>query len=120
MSKNTVLIVDDDPTHLRLYTWVVQKAGHLALPCQVTGGELDLPQQPTFDVSVLDYKLGTLTAENVARRLKSIAPDRPIIVMSDMMWMPDDVAPYAAGFVRKGEPEQLLDLIAEVLANSPR
>jgi hypothetical protein len=36
-------------------------------------------------------------------------------VLSDLFGMPDDIAPYASGFVRKGEPQQLLDTIFETI-----
>jgi hypothetical protein len=32
-----------------------------------------------------------------------------------MLFMPDDVGPYASAFVRKGEPERLLEVIASAL-----
>ena len=44
-------------------------------------------------------------------------PEKPLLVLSDMQSMPDDIAPYAAGFARKGEPEQLLAKI-RTLVNS--
>jgi hypothetical protein len=36
-------------------------------------------------------------------------------VLSDLFGMPEDIAPYAAAFVRKGEPQQLLDTIRETI-----
>jgi hypothetical protein len=29
-------------------------------------------------------------------------------VLSDLAWMPDDIAPFAAAFVQKGNPDELL------------
>jgi hypothetical protein len=31
-----------------------------------------------------------------------------------MMWIPDDMAPVANGFIRKGEPQLLVEKIAEM------
>ena len=50
----------------------------------------------------------SISAPAIARMAQEAFPKRPVLVLSDMQWMPDDIAPYAAGFARKGEPEQLL------------
>ena len=115
----TVLIVDDDPSHLQLYRWVLERGGFRALTALVKNGRVDFPDDPRIDVAVLDYRLGPeLTAVEVAQRLRVDSPSMPIVVLSDMPWMPDDVAPYASGFVRKGEPQQLIDTLSSVLGGS--
>ncbi len=111
----TVLIVDDDPSHLKLYSWVLQRGGFVPVTALVRGGEVELPDQHSIDVAVLDYRLGPLlSATDVAKRLRAESPSMPIVVLSDLPWMPEDVAPFASGFVRKGEPQQLLDMIGSV------
>ncbi len=110
-----VLVVDDDPSHLKLYCWVVERGGFRSLPALVKGDVVDLPPEQ-IDVAVLDYRLGEkLSAVDVAKRLKLAYPSARILILSDMLFMPDDVAPYATGFVRKGEPEQLLELISSTM-----
>ncbi len=111
-----VLVVDDDPSHLKLYCWVVERGGFRPLAALVDGDVLDLPQTEKIDVAVLDYRLGhKLSAVDVAKRLRTLHPAMPILVLSDMLFMPGDIAAYASGFVRKGEPEQLLELIGSAL-----
>jgi len=112
----TVLIVDDDPSHLKLYSWVIERAGFRPLTVLVDSDAVEWPAVEHFDLAVLDYRLGPQTsAVEVAKRLQAAYPGVPIVVLSDMMWMPDDIAPYASGFVRKGEPELLLQTIASSL-----
>ena len=53
----------------------------------------------------------SISSPEAAKLAQQAFPKRPVLVLSDMQWMPDDIAPYAAGFVRKGEPEQLLSKI---------
>jgi hypothetical protein len=61
----------------------------------------------------VDYRLGdTVSALDVAKHLKAFDASMPILILSDLMWMPEDVVDYATGFVRKGDPEQLLEMIA--------
>jgi DNA-binding response OmpR family regulator len=112
----TVLIVDDDASHLKIYTWIVERGGFRSLPALVQRDVLNLPEREEVDVAVLDYRLGVgLSAVDVAKRVRALYPKTPILILSDLYGMPDDIAPYASGFVRKGEPQQLLDTIFETI-----
>lgn len=118
-SRATILVVDDDPVHLRIYGWIMNAAGFRAVTAQVLSNEVCLPERDHFDVVVLDYRLtGTLTAVEAARQIEKKYPKIPIIILSDMFEMPDDIAPYARKFVRKGEPEKLVETISGLLANN--
>ncbi|MGB7553017.1 MAG: response regulator [Candidatus Korobacteraceae bacterium] len=114
--RPTVLIIDDDAAHLKIYTWIVERGGFRAVAILVRRDVLDLPETEHLDVAVLDYRLGIgLSAVDVARRVREIYPATPILVLSDLYGMPDDIEAYASGFVRKGEPQQLLDTISETI-----
>jgi len=116
-SRASILVVDDDPVHLRIYGWIMNAAGFRAVTAQVLSNEVCLPEDDRFDVVVLDYRLtGTLTAVEAARQIEKKYPNVPIVILSDMFDMPDDIAPYARKFVRKGEPEKLIATISSLLA----
>ncbi len=116
--KASILVVDDDPTHLRIYGWIMNAAGFNAVTAQVNSSQVCLPADENFDVVVLDYRLtGTLTAVEAAQQVKQKYPTAPIIILSDVFGMPEDIAPYAQRFVRKGEPEKLIATIKEMLPN---
>ncbi|HET9098901.1 MAG TPA: response regulator [Acidobacteriaceae bacterium] len=117
-SKAAVLVVDDDPVHLRIYGWIMNAAGFRAVTAQVMSDKVCLPEEDDFDVVVLDYRLvGTLAAVEAARQIEKRYRNVPIVILSDMFEMPDDIAPYARKFVRKGEPEKLISTISGLLAN---
>jgi DNA-binding response OmpR family regulator len=119
-NNGTVLIVDDDPSHLKLYSWVLERGGFHPVTALVDGDTVNIPDALRIDAAVLDYRLGPhLTAVDVAKRLLDEAPAMPILVLSDLPWMPDDVAPYVSGFVRKGEPQQLIEMIGSLVGTSP-
>ena len=110
--RTTVLIIDDDPTHLRIYGWIIGAAGYEALPALVTAGEIRFPEEPV-DLVVMDYRLsGQITAVSAAQETRRRYPGAPIIVLSDMYDLPADIAPYAQAFVRKGEPAKLVETLA--------
>ena len=117
-SRASILVVDDDPVHLRIYGWIMNAAGFRAVTAQVLSNEVCLPEGDHFDVVVLDYRLtGTLTAVDAARQIEKKYPNVPIVILSDMFEMPDDILPYARKFVRKGEPEKLIATISDLLAD---
>jgi CheY-like chemotaxis protein len=113
-----VLIVDDDPVHLQLYSWILQRGGFAPVTALVRGNGVELPTTPDLDVAVLDYRLGgTLTAVEVASRLRTTYPALPIVILSDLFGMPTDIAPLAKEFVRKGDPKHLLDTLSRLTAH---
>lgn len=116
MPKPTILIVDDDPSHLKLYSWVIQQGGWQAATALVGSSKVNLPDASPVDAILLDYRLAsTLTAIAVSKLLKQAYPAAPIVVLSEMPWMPTEMAPHAAAFVHKGEPQQLIDTMAAIL-----
>jgi len=117
--RASVLIVDDDPTHLRVYGWIVEAAGYRALLAEVRFAGIDFPQGPA-DLVLLDYRLGRRTkAEQVAKLIQSRLPGVPILVLSEESYLPDDIAPLVQGFVRKGEPAKLVDRLNQLLRPRP-
>jgi|SRR5579859_791276 len=117
---NTVLIVDDDPLHLTIYKWILQREGYHCRTALVGSTSVELPVGDLVDLVLLDYRLSSsLTAPEVAEQVKSSFPEAPIVVLSELPWMPDDIRAYAAAFVNKGEPKRLIETLATVLRGKP-
>lgn len=118
--KPSILVVDDDPDHLRIYGWIMKAAGFDPVTAQVTIDGISLPAEGSFAVIVMDYRLtGSITAVEAAQQIRRRFPEPPIIVLSDLFGMPADIADYARCFVRKGEPEKLIQTIRTLLAEAP-
>ncbi|MGH9585687.1 MAG: response regulator, partial [Acidobacteriaceae bacterium] len=116
---HSVLIIDDDPVHLQIYGWILKSAGFLPFPALARNEGVDMPANQKIDVVVLDYRLtGGLKAADAAKLVNQAYPDAPIILLSDLFGIPDDIAPYVKAFVRKGEPEKLI-LTVKKYANLP-
>jgi DNA-binding NtrC family response regulator len=112
----SVLIVDDDADHLKIYGWILQQAGLVPVPCLVKRSGIELPQDDTIELVVLDYALHCqLSPEEVARTIAAAYPAAPIVLLSDVHGLPDDVAPYVTEFVRKGEPQKLIAAVLRLL-----
>jgi CheY-like chemotaxis protein len=77
---------------------------------------VDLPVDAKIDLLFLDSRLSSsMSAQDVVRRLKNTFTSIPIIVLSELQWMPDDMRGYADDFVNKGDPKGLIETIAAVL-----
>jgi DNA-binding NtrC family response regulator len=115
----SVLIIDDDPVHLEIYGLILEKAGFRPIPVLVKFNGVEFQPDADIAIVVLDYCLNSIkTAPEVAQEAKIRYPGAPVLVLSDVWSMPADIAPYAAKFVRKGEPQQLIDAIRTLLVNA--
>lgn len=119
MNSPAVLIIDDDPSHLRIYGWIIQAAGFSPLPALVSRDGVDLPDH-TVDLVLLDYHLSGAAATDVAAEVRRRYAAAPILVLSDALMLPEDIAPLVDGFVRKGDPARLVETVRHVLARTPK
>jgi DNA-binding response OmpR family regulator len=111
-----VLIVDDDPSHLEIYGLLLKQAGYEPLPTQVNFAGAALPQDAGVGLVLLDYKLQSLrTSAELAREIRDLYPSAPIVLLSDLWSLPEDVAPFVVEFVRKGQPAKLLQVVGRLL-----
>jgi DNA-binding response OmpR family regulator len=116
MSKKTILIIDDDPIHLQIYRLILESAGFVGLPALVTTRGVDFPESAEVDAVLLDYRLApNLSARDVAQVVRERYPAASIVILSDMYDAPVDTAPFVDGFVRKGNPAQLLSMLRELV-----
>jgi len=114
-SHPKVLIVDDDPMHLEIYGLLMKQAGFEALPALVKFTGTQIPRDETIGLVLLDYRLNSMkTSPQYAQEIRALYPLVPIIVLSDLWALPADIAPFVTGFVRKGEPAQLLETVSRL------
>lgn len=107
-----VLILDDDPLHLDIYGLMVQKAGFEPIPVLVRFSGPDPIPDSRIDIVLLDYRLNSVkTAPDIAHEIRSKSPEIPIILLSDLLSIPSDMAPFITQFVRKGEPGKLMEIL---------
>jgi hypothetical protein len=53
-----------------------------------------------------------MSAVEVARVVKCRYSGAPILVLSDALVVPEDIAPLVDGFVRKGDPARLVETVS--------
>lgn len=108
--RRKVLIVDDDPSHIEIYSLLVRQTGYEAVPALVRFTGVEFPADDNIDAAILDYRLNCLrTSTELAQEIRIRFPDTPIILLSDGWNLPTEIAPYVTDFVRRGEPASLLE-----------
>lgn len=116
LARHRVLIVDDDPSHLEIYSLLLKQAGYDPLTALVRYSGAELPKESEIDLIILDYRLRTRnTSADLAKQIRTRYPRAPIVLLSDLWNLPSDMAPYVADFVRRGEPAALLNMLSDLL-----
>jgi len=108
-SVNTILCIDDDVQTLRFRKMLLELHGYnvITVPSGSEGLEI-LSQGHPIDVVLLDYVMPDLSGEMVAQEVKRISPRLPIVVVSGFPDVPKTLLNMASGYVRKGQPPELV------------
>jgi len=77
-----ILVVEDDPIVQRFICVVLQMSGHEALKAADAVEALIVFQEVAVDAVVTDVRMPGMDGWHLARTLRSIRPDLPILVVS--------------------------------------
>jgi DNA-binding NtrC family response regulator len=81
----SVLIVDDDPTVLKLMAAVMKDSGHDVTLCSSSLEAVELAKQRSFDVAVLDYRLADLDGLQALQAIQKLLPGVRGIISSGVI-----------------------------------
>ena len=76
----TILLIDDDPSQLKLYTWILERGSFAVVQALVGSTSVDLPDPANVSVDVvpLDYRLSSqLTPADIADLVRAKFPNAP-------------------------------------------
>ncbi len=119
VERKSVLILDDDPEHLKIYGWLIEQAGFAPVKCLVRRSGPVFDRDTAVDLVLLDYVLNCEVATpEVALTVRSLWPGVPMVLLSDIHGMPDNMASIVNCFVRKGEPAKLIAKITDMLGKA--
>lgn len=115
-----VLCVDDDAGTLKARKLLLESAGYFV--STATSGEevLEiLAQGNQIDLVILDFSMGAMNGDVLAKKLRERFPEVPLIAVSAVEKLPESFLKLVNGQVRKAQsPEVLLSEISEVLART--
>jgi len=115
----TVLVVDDDPSILRMLRRVLEGAGY-AVECAPGGGDaLARIERSVPDVVVLDVAMPAIDGLSVTRRLRNRGLALPVLLLTARDAVPQRVEGLEAGaddyLVKPFDPDELIARIRALL-----
>ncbi len=112
-----VLFVDDHKALARLSCEILQKQGYRAEYAFDAAEALAKFEQGSFDIVVTDYRMEGMSGADLARRLRQMAPELPIVIVTGC----NDVEPCPAVNAWVGKQEmfpKLFEVIRSLLHES--
>jgi len=110
-----ILCIDDADIALRVRKLLLGHEGYNVLTASSGEDGLELFKQNPIELVIADHFLSGKTGIEIAREMKEMKPEVPILIVSAALEKPDGLE-FADGFLAKGEPTQvLLDTIAHLL-----
>lgn len=99
--RPVVLCIDDEPSLLAVRQLVLAAAGYHVIATTDGSTGLGLFRDSPMDLVILDHLLPDMTGSHVAREMKRLNPDVPIILMTGLLDPPEG-AEHADLFLTKG------------------
>jgi CheY-like chemotaxis protein len=113
LAKPLILCIEDDPVSLTLRKKVLERDGYTVIGVTASADALTAPRKSPVCAIISDHMLHGTTGTELAKQMKKIKPDVPIILFSGAM--PDRLAGVDV-YVNKGEPTaKFLNIVREVV-----
>jgi len=110
-----ILCIDDADIALRVRKLLLGHEGYNVLTASSGEDGLEVFKQNRIELVIADHFLSGKTGVEIAREMKELRPEVPILIISAALEKPDGLE-FVDGFLAKGEsPNVLLDTIAELL-----
>ncbi len=98
-----ILCIDDDRAGLEARRELLEIDGYEVLTAQSGEQGLGLFVSHPIDAVVLDYKMPGMNGDRVARQMRSVKPDVPILMLSGYSELPVNEISCVDAFLSKGE-----------------
>ncbi|HUB02182.1 MAG TPA: response regulator [Terriglobales bacterium] len=87
-SRNTILYVDDNPKSSRLLSGVLEECGFRVITRNDPAEALALCRRTSFDLALLDYEMPVMNGARLAREIKCVMPELPVVLLSARTSLP--------------------------------
>lgn len=115
-ARPLILCIEDDPSHLALRRAVLEREGYNVVGVLTGSDAVKALREKPINAVLADNLLGGTTGVELAKEMKQIKPNVPIILLSGSV--PEDLSGVDV-YVRKGEStEKLLSIIRDVVQRS--
>jgi len=114
MAKSpSILCIDDEPDAIQIRRMLLESEGYRVFDAATGEEGLRQFQAHKIDAVVVDYWMSGMNGLVVAREIKKLKPEIPIIVLSGYCELPGEAVGIADRWILKGRSAQdLLDALA--------
>lgn len=113
----TVLLVDDNPSDLRVYSHALRDAGYRPITTLIGADFLGFHHNEKPALILLDSSPGAvLSVATIARVLRDVFPGSPIILFSTSATLPPEMNGIVDAFLQKGDVERLVATVRGILS----
>jgi len=115
-----VMLVDDDKLVLTNTVSLLEDLGHFVIPASSGPEALKaIKVHPNVDVVVTDYAMPQMTGTELARDIKRIRPEMPVILATGYADLSTSDAPALPSLRKPFTQEQLQDAVMRAVENGP-
>ena len=93
-SKATLLCVDDDSQCLAVRRLMLEAHGFNVVTSINPKQGLKLFRSKRFDAAVLDYQMPGMNGAELAKAMKDVRSDVPVLILSGLVELPNDAPAY--------------------------
>ncbi len=116
MSRKLLLCVDDRAATLEVRKMLLEREGYDVLTAADGPSGLELFASREVDLVLLDYNMPEENGAVVARKMRALKPEVPVIMLSAYFEPPAEAAGFINAYVAKGQnPRVLLDQISKLI-----
>jgi CheY-like chemotaxis protein len=87
-TRTTVLYVDDNPRSSRLLAGILDQCGFRVTAKTDPAEALALCRRANFDLALIDYEMPVMNGASLAREIKALMPELPIVLISARAELP--------------------------------
>jgi CheY-like chemotaxis protein len=106
--KATILCVDDDGSELEARKELLENSGYDVLTAQSAREALGLFVSQLIDAVIVDYQMLEMNGDRVAKQMKRIKPNIPILMLSAHEELAPDKLAHVEGYLCKAESGQTI------------
>ena len=119
-SNAMVLYVDNNPRSRRLLAHLLEECGFEVVARGDPAEALELCRTQSFDLALVDYEMPLMTGAQLAKRIKSVHPDLPVVMVSGCTALPpSELLSVDAHFGSRTSLDDLFDTMKMLIHTKP-